>query len=58
MVGITKFAKIYNTTPGKWLMKKRLNLARELMFITDYTIQQICYDCGFESETISRRIHG
>lgn len=46
-----EFRKIYNTTPGKWLMKKRLNLARELILTTDFTVQQICYDCGFESDS-------
>ncbi|ETN96947.1 helix-turn-helix domain-containing protein [Zhouia amylolytica] len=45
------FKKAYNTTPSKWLLSKRLNLARELMLNTDFTIQQICYDCGFESDS-------
>ena len=45
------FKKVYKTTPGKWLLTKRLNLARELMLTTDFTIQQICYDCGFESDS-------
>lgn len=45
------FKNIYNTTPGKWLMAKRLHLARELMLSTDFTVQQICYDCGFESDS-------
>ncbi|TNJ45277.1 helix-turn-helix transcriptional regulator [Tamlana fucoidanivorans] len=46
-----EFQKIYNTTPGKWLLAKRLNLASNLMLSTDFTIQQICYDCGFESDS-------
>jgi len=45
------FKKLYHTTPGKWLMKKRLHLASNLMLNTDFTIQQICYDCGFESDS-------
>ncbi|WP_437396145.1 helix-turn-helix domain-containing protein [Flagellimonas lutimaris] len=45
------FKKEYGTTPAKWLMAKRLNLARKLMLNTDFTIQQICYDCGFESDS-------
>jgi len=45
------FKKIYNTTPGKWLLTKRLNLASNLMLSTDFTIQEICYDCGFESDS-------
>lgn len=46
-----EFKKLYDTTPGKWLMKKRLHLARNLILNTDFTIQQICYDCGFESDS-------
>jgi AraC-like DNA-binding protein len=45
------FNKAYNTTPGKWLLSKRLNLASNLVLSTDFTIQQICYDCGFESDS-------
>ncbi|WP_242202056.1 helix-turn-helix domain-containing protein [Aestuariivivens insulae] len=45
------FKNVYNTTPGKWLLTKRLNLASNLMLGTDFTIQQICYDCGFESDS-------
>jgi len=45
------FKKLYYTTPGKWLLTKRLNLASNLMIRTDFTIQQICYDCGFESDS-------
>ncbi len=45
------FKQAYNTTPSKWLLSKRLNLAREMMLSTDLTIQQICYDCGFESDS-------
>ena len=46
-----EFKKIYQTTPGKWLMQKRLHLARHLMLNTDFNVQQICYDCGFESDS-------
>jgi len=45
------FKKAYNTSPGKWLLKKRLDLAGKLMLNTDYTVQQICYESGFESES-------
>ncbi len=45
------FKKIYNETPAKWLMSRRLGLARELLLSTDFTVQQICYDCGFESDS-------
>ncbi|UZR96703.1 helix-turn-helix domain-containing protein [Chondrinema litorale] len=45
------FKKVYDTTPAKWLQTKRLNLARELLLSTDFTVQEICYDCGFESDS-------
>jgi len=46
-----EFKKVYKTSPGKWLLTKRLHLARNLILNTDLTIQQICYDCGFESDS-------
>jgi len=46
-----EFKKLYQTTPGKWLLRKRLELAKNLMLTTDFTVQQICYDCGFESDS-------
>ena len=46
-----EFKKIYNATPGKWLLAKRLNLARNILLNTDLSIQEICYDCGFESDS-------
>jgi AraC-like DNA-binding protein len=45
------FRKIYNTTPSKWLISRRLGLARELLLSTQFTVQQICFDCGFESDS-------
>lgn len=45
------FKKRYHTSPGKWLLNKRLKLASSLMLNTDSTIQEICYDCGFESDS-------
>ena len=46
-----EFKKIYNSTPGKWLLKKRLDLASNLMLHSDLTVQEVCYDCGFESDS-------
>ncbi|WP_370479074.1 helix-turn-helix domain-containing protein [Tamlana flava] len=45
------FKQAYGTSPAKWLLTKRLKLAKQLMISTDFTIQQICYDCGFESDS-------
>ncbi len=46
-----EFKNIYNTTPGKWLLARRLKLATEYMLNSDLTIQEICYECGFESNS-------
>lgn len=45
------FQKTYQMTPGKWLQQRRLAMARNLMLKTEDTIQQICYDSGFESDS-------
>ena len=45
------FQKTYNTTPGKWLLTKRLRLASDMLLHTEFTVQQICYDAGFESDS-------
>lgn len=45
------FTKLYNTTPGNWLLARRLKLSTEYMLNTDLSIQQICYECGFESDS-------
>ena len=46
-----EFKKLYNTTPGKWLLAKRLKFASNLMLNTDLSIQEVCYESGFESDS-------
>jgi len=46
-----EFKELYKTSPGKWLLEKRLHMASNLILNTSFTIQQICYDCGFESDS-------
>lgn len=43
------FQKMYGTTPGKWLLGKRLALAGELMRNTDKTVSEVAYESGFEN---------
>lgn len=43
------FRKHYNTTPGKWLLNRRLDYAKQLITTTSYNISKIVYDCGFEN---------
>lgn len=46
-----EFASLYHTTPGKWLLARRLKLGSEYLLNTDLPVQQICYECGFESDS-------
>ncbi|MEP3207813.1 MAG: AraC family transcriptional regulator [Maribacter sp.] len=43
------FIKLYNTTPGKWLKKKRLEHGLFLLETTDLNINEIALDIGFEN---------
>ncbi|WP_242083932.1 helix-turn-helix domain-containing protein [Aestuariivivens sediminis] len=43
------FKNHYNTSPGKWILERRLKKAAELLTYNLDTISQIAYDCGFES---------
>lgn len=44
-----EFPKTYHTTPGKWLLKRKIQLARKLLQNSNYNINEIAYRCGFES---------
>lgn len=46
-----EFKHIYNTTPGKWLLEKRLEYSHYLLETTDLNIDQICTESGFENQT-------
>lgn len=43
------FQKIFQTTPGKWLLAKRLDHARNLLALTDKTVSEIAFESGFEN---------
>ncbi len=43
------FRKIYNTTPHKWLVEKRLDFAKTLLKNSNISITDASYDAGFES---------
>lgn len=54
-----EFKRIFKDTPAKWVMKKRLNLAIELLENTSLSIGEITYECGFENQThFSRTFKG
>ncbi|MBX3253674.1 MAG: helix-turn-helix domain-containing protein [Chitinophagaceae bacterium] len=43
------FMQVYNTPPGKWLMKKRLYHARNLLTIAGKSVSDAAFESGFES---------
>jgi AraC-like DNA-binding protein len=51
-----EFRKIFGTTPARWIMKKRLKLATELLENTPMSIGEITFECGFENQTHFSRV--
>lgn len=45
------FELVYKTTPGKWLIDKRLTLAKQLLANTDKQITDILLESGFENQS-------
>ena len=43
------FQKLYNTTPGKWLLEKRLKHAMHLLTNVGKTVSETSYESGFEN---------
>jgi AraC-like DNA-binding protein len=43
------FQKQFNTTPGKWLLEKRLNHAMHLLSNTSKTVSETAFESGFEN---------
>ncbi len=50
------FKKIFKETPAKWVMKKRLNLAADLLQNTALSVGEITFECGFENQTHFSRV--
>lgn len=44
-----EFQRIYCTTPGKWIIKKRLKLAHSKILNSNKHITDICYEVGFKN---------
>ena len=42
------FKQVFNTSPGKWLCKKKVTMAERLLKTSDKTIGQVAFDTGFE----------
>ncbi len=43
------FQKTYLTSPGKWLLNKRLGHAKLLLSNTAKTVSEVAFECGFEN---------
>lgn len=43
-----KFKKIYNESPKKYILTKRLERAKELLSLSEARISEIAFDCGFD----------
>lgn len=43
------FINTFNCTPGKWLMKRRLEHAKYLLEVTDKNINELVFETGFEN---------
>ena len=46
-----EFTMIFQTTPGKWLLEKRLEFCRYMLETTDFSLDEICDMSGFENRT-------
>jgi AraC family transcriptional regulator, exoenzyme S synthesis regulatory protein ExsA len=51
-----EFSGLYNTTPGKWLLKKRLEYSRFLLETTGHSVDEISFESGFENRSHFNRV--
>lgn len=46
---IRDFKRVYNTTPNKWIMEKKADVAHELMLENNYSVTDAAIEAGFEN---------
>ena len=51
-----EFKKHFNESPARWIMKKRLYLAKELLEGTSLPVTEVSLECGFENPTHFSRV--
>lgn len=51
-----EFSTLYHTTPGKWLIQKRLDYAGLLLHTTAKPVGEIVFESGFENNTHFSRV--
>ncbi len=42
------FKSVFKECPGRWIVNKKIALARQFLKTSDKTVNEIAYDCGFE----------
>jgi len=50
------FKAAFGTAPGRWLLEKRLEIARQLLLKPGKTILEVCMDSGFKNNTHFDRV--
>jgi AraC-like DNA-binding protein len=50
------FKICFHTTPGKWLLEKRLDYAGKLLVSTNKVLQEIVFESGFENQAHFTRV--
>ncbi|WP_299529225.1 helix-turn-helix transcriptional regulator [Ulvibacterium sp.] len=51
-----EFEEFYGTTPGKWILEKRLERAKRLIQTSQKTVSEITFECGFKNVSHFSRI--
>lgn len=46
---IRDFKRVYNTTPNKWIMEKKADVAHDLMLVSNYSVTDAAIEAGFEN---------
>ncbi|HEY0678752.1 MAG TPA: AraC family transcriptional regulator [Chitinophagaceae bacterium] len=50
------FQKIYETTPGRWLLQKRLEKAKHLLLCANKSVNDAAFESGFKNNTHFSRV--
>lgn len=50
------FMRVFSTTPGKWLIERRLDHAMHLLLHTDKSVSETAFESGFESPSHFSRV--
>jgi len=51
-----EFQKTFHTSPGKWIIQKRLVFAAELLQASEMSVREVAFESGFENPTHFSRV--